>query len=385
MSQKFPKIWNQISTQLHTSFGGAVVLIVAISILTIFVLDHIRAIQYNISEKSMPEMQSAFAVAQQTATLVAAAPQLATAATMEQFEDVVSSVSTQEKAFEIGLSTMLQGQGDNELTLRIKADGMDIIRDIAQIKILVRERFDLRQRTAILKEEMRSVHDKLMAVLTTAIDNQMFYTITGHWSLDSDRPPRSVHFSEPELQAYRHLVELREAATATTQLLATAFTINDSALLQPLREKFDARAGLANRSLNALSYHPAHKELSRSFLDLLSIGRRESNGFELHGRELAIAGELSTLLHDSQTLGVDIVAMVESIVGEYSMAALDMAEKATDITRTSSTLLLIINLVSITGAILIGWLFVERRLIRRLNTVSQQIQRIAAGNLEVPI
>ena len=64
MFRGFPKIWNQISTQLHTSFGGAVVLIIAISVLTIFVLNQIRAIQYNISEKSMPEMQSAFAVAQ---------------------------------------------------------------------------------------------------------------------------------------------------------------------------------------------------------------------------------------------------------------------------------------------------------------------------------
>ena len=77
--------------------------------------------------------------------------------------------------------------------------------------------------------------------------------------------------------------------------------------------------------------------------------------------------------------------MVEEIVGEYSLAALEMAERATDITKTSSTLLLIINIISITGAILIGWLFVERRLIRRLGIVSRQIQRIAAGNLEIPI
>ena len=360
-------------------------LIIAISILTIFVLDHIRAIQYNISEKSMPEMQAAFTVAQQTATLVAAAPQLATATTIEQFEDVVVSVGSQEEAFEAGLSIMLEKQGENERTRRIKEDGTGIIRDIEQIKVLVRERFDLRQHTARLKEELRSVHDKLMAILINEIDNQMFYTITGYWSLDSKPVPRSEHFSESEFQAYRHLVELREAATVTTQLLATAFTVSDAALLQPLQEEFDATVGLASRSLDSLSKHPVHRELSESFLDLLSIGRREGNGFDLHARELAVEDELALLLQDSQALGVDIVAVVESIVGEYSVAALEMAERATDITKTSSTLLLVINLISISGAILIGWLFVERRLIRRLNTVSQQIKRIAGGNLEVPI
>ena len=360
-------------------------LIIAISLITIFVLDHIRAIQYNISEKSMPEMQAAFTVAQQTATLVAAAPQLATATSIEQFEDVVVSVGSQEEAFEAGLSIMLEKQGENERTRRIKEDGAGIIRDIEQIKVLVRERFDLRQHTARLKEELRSVHDKLMAILINEIDNQMFYTITGYWSLDSKPVPRSEHFSESEFQAYRHLVELREAATVTTQLLATAFTVSDAALLQPLQEEFDATVGLASRSLDSLSKHPVHRELSESFLDLLSIGRREGNGFDLHARELAVEDELALLLHDSQALGVDIVAMVESIVGEYSVAALEMAERATDITKTSSTLLLVINLISISGAILIGWLFVERRLIRRLNTVSQQIKRIAGGNLEVPI
>ena len=336
MASKLPKIWTQISTQLHTSFGGAVVLIISISVLTIFVLDHIRDIQYNISEKSMPEMQSAFAVAQQTATLVAAAPQLATATTIEQFEDVIVLVGSQEKAFEAGLSTMLERQGDNELTQRIKADGASIIRDIEQIKVLVRERFELHQNSTELKEELRLVHDRLMAMLINEIDNQMFYTITGYWSLDSKPVPRSKHFSESEFQTFRRLVELREAATVTTQLLATAFTVSDAALLQPLREEFDATVGLASRSLESLSKHPAHREMSESFLDLLSIGRREGNGFDLHSRELAVEDELSHLLLDSQALGADIVALVESIVGEYSLAALVMAERATDITRTSS-------------------------------------------------
>ena len=385
MPDRLPKIWNQISTQLHTSFGGAVVLIVTISLLTIFVLDHIKTVQYNISEKSMPEMQAAFDVAQQTAALVAAAPQLATATTIEQFEDIVVSVSLQEEAFESKLSTLLERQTDNEFARRIRADGTDIIRDIEQIKVLVRERFNLHQRSANLKEELRMVHDELIVLLINEIDGQMFYTITGLWSFESKPPPRAKHFSESEFQTYRHLVQLREAATVTTQLLATAFTISDIALLQPLKEEFDTTTSLVTRSLDSLSKHPMHRELSESFLDLLSIGRREGNGFDLHGRELTVENDLALLLYDSQILGAGIVEMVESIAGEYSVAALEMAERAANVTKTSSTLLLIINLVSITGAVLIGWLFVERRIIRRLHTVSQQIQRIASGNLEMPI
>lgn len=385
MFGKSSKIWNQISTQLHTSFGGAVLLIVAISLLTIFVLDQIKTIQYSISEQSMPDMQAAFSVAQQTSTLVAAAPQLATAATLEQFEEVVVSVGMQERAFETQLSAMLDRQKGNEHTQQIQEDGEGIIRAIDRIKVLVQERFDLHQRSSLLKDELREVHDELMTVLISEIDNQMFYTITGYWSLDSAQSPRPDHFSEEEFLTYRRLVELREAATVTTQLLATAFTVSDAALLQPLREEFEATTGLANRSLEYLEGRPIHEDLSRAFSDLFSIGRRQDNGFDLHGRELAVETEMTFLLENSQALGADIVALVEEIVGQYSLAALQMAAEAAEVTRTSSTLLLIINIISIAGAVLIGWLFVERRLIRRLGIVSQQIQRIAGGNLEIPI
>ena len=385
MFGKFPKVWNQISTQLHTSFGGAVLLIVAISLLTIFVLDHIKTIQYSISEQSMPDMQAAFSVAQQTSTLVAAAPQLATATTSEQFENVVVSVGMQEKAFEAELEAMLRRQEDSEHAQQIREDGIGIIEDIEHIKVLVQERFDLRQRSYLLKEELRTVHDALMTVLISEIDNQMFYTITGYWSLDGAQSPRPDHFSEEEFLTYRRLVELREAATVTTQLLATAFTVSDAALLQPLREEFEATTGLANRSLEYLEGRPIHEDLSRAFSNLFSLGRRQDNGFDLHGQELAVDAELSYRLQHSQTLGAEIVVLVEEIVGQYSRAALQMTAEATEVTKTSSTLLLIINIISITGAVLIGWLFVERRLIRRLGIVSQQIQRIAGGNLEIPI
>ena len=379
-----PKIWNKISTQLHTSFGGAVLLIIAVSLLTAFVLNHIKEIQYAAMEGT-PEMRAAFSVAQQTAALVSAAPQIATAATLDQFEEVVATVSVQVRAFRTKLQTIVEKRKHDELMQQVQVGGATIIQNLEQIQALVRERFDLHQQTLALRNELRATHDELMTVLVNEIDNQFFYTVTGHRFLESAPSPRSEHSPESELQTYRHLVELRESATVTTQLLATAFTVTDAALLQPLREEFDATVGLANRSLDFLSNHPLHGQLSTSFSHLLSVGRRESNGFDLHGRELAVKNELSSLLHSNRILGVEIGALMENIVDDYSLTATRMTLEATQITETSSTLLLIINMVSIAGAILIGWIFVERRLSQRLATISTQIQRIAAGNLEVPI
>ena len=404
------KLWNristQISTQLYISFGGAVVLIIIISLIALFFLSHIGRVQQNVNEKNIPEMTSAFAIAQQTATLVAAAPRL-TSSTPEQFRTVAGTIDLQTDAFKTRLSVMMENQGESEQARQIQSDGIAIIKNIERIKLLVRERFDLRERSLNLRDELQGIQSEITPIMINEIDDQMFYVITGHRFLDGVQSPGSVHFSQSEFQIYRRLFELREAAAVAAQLLATTFIVTDAAMLQPLRERFQATAGSISRSLDALEKHeqeedhphdrpdsrsldplknrPLHDRLSWIFEDLVSFGRRENNGFDLRSQELAVDDELSALLLESQTLGIDIVARVESVVNDSSLAAGDMASKAAAVTATSTRVLLAFNIVSISGAILLGWLLVQRRLIRRLEKISNQMQEMADGNLEVAV
>ena len=379
------RLWNRISTQLYVGFGGAVALIILISLLALFFLDYIGKIQQNVSEKSVPEMASAFAIAQQTASLVAAVPRLTTVTTPEQFETIAAIIGWQADEFKAQLSIMLENQGKDARAQQIQSGGIGIVKNIEQVKLLVRERFAVRQKILDLRDELQVVQSQLTSILINEIDDQMFYTMTGYRSLSEEQSPLSVHFSEQEFLTYRRLVELREAAAIATQLLATAFTVTDEALLEPLRERFKATAGGASRSLDALKQTPVHDRLSSAFSDLFLIGRRENNGFDLRFRELTVDEDLTDLLNDSQILGIDVGAQVESFVDDSSMAAGEMADKATTATTTSTTILFAVNLVSIGGAFMFVWLLVQRRLIRRLDRISSQMQQMAGGDLEVAI
>ena len=383
------KLWNRISTQLYIGFGGGVVLIIIISLLALFFLNYIGKVQQTVNEKNIPEMTSAFAIAQQTAMLVAAAPRL-TVSTPEQFETVAATIDQQTDTFKTQLSVMMENQGEGEQARQIQSDGIAIIQNIERIKLLVREGFDLRQSSLNLRDELQGIQGEITPIIINEIDDQMFYMMTGYRSLDEVQPPRSVHFSEPEFLIYRRLFELREAAAVSAQLLATALIVTDAALLEPLRERFEATAGSISRSLDALKKHERdgdspHDRLSRIFENLISFGRREDNGFDLRGRELAVDGKLSALLRENQILGIDIVARVESVVNDSSLAAGEMASKAAAATATSAKLLLVVNIVSISGAILFGWLLVQRRLIRRLERISNQMRQMADGNLELAV
>ena len=382
------KLWNrisaQISTQLYISFGGAVLIIISISLLALFFLSHIGRVQQNINEKNIPEMTSAFAVAQQTAKLVAAAPRL-TASTSEQFRSVAGTIDLQMDEFEAQLSVMTENQGESEQARQIQSDGTAIIKNIERIKLLVRERFDLRESSLNLRDELQGIQSEIKPIMINEIDDQIFYVMTGHRSLDGVQSSRPVHFSEPEFLIYRRLFELREAAAVAAQLLATTFIVTDAAMLQPLRERFEAAAGSISRSLDALENRLLHNRLSPVFEDLISFGRRENNGFDLRSRELAVDDELSALLLENQTLGIDIVARVESVVNDSNLATGEMTSKAAAVTATSTKLLVAVNIVSISGAVLLGWLLVQRRLIRRLERISNQMQQMADGNLELAV
>ena len=400
------KLWNRISTQLYISFAGAVVLVILISLLALFFLSHIGKVQQIVNEKNIPEMTSAFAIAQQTSMLVAAAPRL-TASTPEQFKEVAVKIDQQTQRFETQLLAMMEEQGGSEQTRQIESDGILIIQNIERIKLLVRERFELQERNRDLRSEFQELQSKVEAIVIEKIDDQMFYMMTGYRSLEEDKSPRSVHFSESEFTIYRRLSELREAATIAERLLADAFIVSDVAMLEPLREQFETTAGRIIRSLDAIEQYgqkgnqplrstdsalsdvlknrKLHDQSSLIFKDLISFGRRDGNGFDLRSRELAIDNELSSLLSENQALSIDIVAQVKSVVNDSSVAAGEMASKATSVTATSVKLLLVVNIISISGAILFGWLLVQRRLIRRLERISNQMQQMADGDLELDI
>ena len=389
LSRLWNRISTQISTQLYISYVGAVVLIIIVSLMALFFLSQIGKIQQTVNEKNIPEMTSAFAIAQQTAMLVAAAPRL-TASTPEQFRTVSKTVDLQADVFKTQLSVMMENQGESEQARQIQSDGVAIIQNIERIKLLVRERFDLRESSLNLRDELQGIQSKITPIMINEIDDQMFYLMTGHRSLDAAESPRSVHFSKPEFLIYRRLFELREAAVVASQLLATTFVVTEAAMLQPLRERFEAAAGSTSRSLDALEKYEQeggnlHDQLSGIFEDLVSFGRRENNGFDLRSRELAVDDELSALLLENQALGIDIVARVESVVNDSSMAAGEMASKAAAVTATSTKVLLVFNIVSIGGGILLGWLLVQRRLILRLERISSQMQEMADGNLEITV
>ncbi len=379
------KARSRISTQLYLTIGGAVVLTVSASLVGWFLLNRVGEVQQVVNEGSVPELAAAFGVAQYSSALVAAAPRLAAAATPDDFRDVMVSISESHAAFEAQLA-VLEGMDAGEARFaRIQAHSDTLISSITALRDEVAASFELLQRREALRLELEELRVRLDNIIVPAIDDQLFYTMTGYRELGSPPESRSEHFSEDEFGRYRYLAELQADATLSTQLLSSAFTLSEASLVEPLRERFEAVASRIERNLSVLESSPLHDELAPVFARLIELGLGESSGFNLLVLQLQLGERQLDLLEGNQAIAIDLVAEVDGLVSTAQMSTEDATMASADAILTGRNLLLTISAVSVASALLIAWLFVGRVLLYRLEQLSGWMRRMAGGDLETTV
>ena len=372
----------RLGMQLYVGIGGAVAITMLASLVGWFSFNQVGDAQSRVNEGSLPEMAAAFGVARQSSTLVAAAPRLAAAPTLEDFTRVAATIAKEQQSFEAHLNALTPQMGEKEPVARILAHGGEIISNIEAIEASVAESFVLSERSEVLRAKLEALRSELTGIMVPAIDDHLFYAMTGYRSLEEAPAARSRHFSKKELNRYRHLVELQADATIATQLLASASNLSEAPLLEPLRERFEAARDGIRRSLSVLGRAPLRDEVTPIFDRLLELGLGNQGGFDLRAQELNLAERHRALLERNRELSINLIADVEGLVSSASARAQEATLASTQAILTGRSLLLGLNVISIVGAVLIAWLFVGRILLRRLKFLSDRMRRMAGGDLE---
>ncbi len=378
----------RIATQLYLGIGGAVAITMVASLVGWFSFDLVGDIQNRVNEGSVPEMAAAFGVAQQSGTLVAAAPRLTSAATVDDFDRVKADIAEERRAFETQLAALMRRdikQENEERHRRIRDYAAALTSNIEAIEHEVAELFKVSARSEALRAELSDLRGKLSGMLIPAIDDQLFYAMTGYRTIGQPPAPRERHFSNDEFDRYRHLADLKADATIATQLLSSSFNLSDALLLEPLRERFEAAAGRIERSLSALGTSPWRDRIAPHLNRLFELGLGEQGSFDLLIREFALTERQRNLLQDNQNLEIELDTEVEGLVSAARERTQEATRASTQAIGTGRSVLLGLNVVSITGAVLIAWLFVGRVLLRRLERLSDRMRGMADGDLEARV
>ena len=375
----------RISTQLYVGIGGAVLLTVAASLVGWFSFNCVGEVQNRVNEGSVPELVAAFGVAQHSGTLVVAAPRLTTAANPEELSVVASEITDAHGALEEQLAILESKGGGGEYFDGIQDDAASLLSNIRAIESERHEIFDLAGRSGELRTELVYLDERLSDIMAPAVDDELFFMITGYRDLGASPAGRQEHFSETQLNQYRYLADLEADARIANHLLESAFSVSQAPLLEPLKERFESSAGRIERTLAALEGSELRDEIAPILERLMELGIGEEGGFNLLERELNLIERQGELLALNRNIAVDLVAEVDGLVSSANANAQEATRASTQAVFTGRTLLLAISGLSVAGALMIAWLFVGRVLLRRLQLLSDWMRRMAGGDLEAKV
>ena len=373
----------RISTLAYAGIGGAVALTVGASLVGWFSFDRVGNVQSKVNDGSVPELAASFGVAQFAGSLVAAAPRLASAATPEEFERVSSEITESYRLFELELASLEERSLQPFEHIRKRADSL--LANIEEIEDDKVEFIELEQVLTELQAELADVRTRLGNTLVPAIDDQLFYTLTGYRDLDQKPDPRAVYLSEGEFSQYRYLSELQADANIATELLSNAFIATDPNSIEPLRERFEAALGRVQRNLDALEGSQFHTDIAPLFARISDLGIGAEGEFNLVERQLRLRAHEQDLLTSNRDIALQLVADVNVLVTTAEASAGEATEEASQAILTARTLLLVIGALSVVGALLIAWLFIGRILLSRLEKLSNWMRRMADGDLEARV
>ena len=374
-----------ISTQLYVGLGGAVALTVAASFVGWFSFSRVGEVQSLVTDGSVPELEAAFRIAQHSSTLVTAAPRLVSSATSSDLAVVEFLIENAYRDLESEITSLEESGTSPERVERIREHSNALVDNIELIVDSMEELFTSRSSVQELRDQLTTVNTRLDATVVPAVDDQFFYTITGFRSLDQPSENPLVYFSEDQVTLYRNLSEIQAEVNIAAQLLVSAFSVSEQALIEPLLERFETITARIQRRLADIRDPGLHEQLDLVLAWLFDLGIGEDNGFELRSQELGILARQQELLDTNSELTIGLVDQVDGLVSSANANVQEATEASSQAILTGRILLLTIGAVTVGGGLLIAWQYVGRVLLSRLQLLSGRMRSMARGDLETEV
>ncbi len=373
----------RLSTQIYVGIGAAVLLTISASLVAWLSFNQIGNATTYVKDTSVPEMVSSFGIAQYSGALAAAAPRLTSASTIDEFTAISAEIAETQRFFEEYLQTL--SGSDKETIARVRQNADQLINSIEVIRSDKEELLSLDDQTSAISLELTLLQNRIDRILIPAIDDQLFYTMTGYSELGEAPAASAEHFSVEEFYRYRNISDLQAVANTAIQLVASAFSVNNAAFVEPLRERSESARSRIERGLGTISDSLYAIELRQLFDRLFEISLGENGGFAVIARVHELGTRQQEILEFNRTVSLNLVELVDDLVDDAEISAAIASDASLRSIVSGRAFLLIISTASIGGAFLITWLFVGRVLLRRIHNLSDRMVAMAQGDLETQV
>ena len=204
-------------------------------------------------------------------------------------------------------------------------------------------------------------------------------------SLDDRAQPLAQRDWSEELAYYRDLIEISQQANLAGLHMGETLLLTDRDLLGPLEERFQSAAYNLRRVVRRLEMHMPIEVLTRDTARLVEIGESSDGVFALRRETLDRLRQEGEALAAGREASAELLNDMERLVEEVNTDAVTVNAQSQSAAATGILVLVLLTILSVAGAVLIGWLFVGRYLVRRLVGLAVSMRDMAGGDLEAPV
>ena len=377
-----------LGIKMYSAFGAGVLLMLAASAVALVSFGVVSRSQRYITEQSVPSLVAAIRAAQQSSALVNAAPRLVSASSAAELAQVKAAVARDKGLLnklieELRARESLENQ-EQARTLRSLSDALAAT--LEKIEQSSSRRREIQRRLNAREAEIPVMTRQVDRILVPEIDDQAFFLATGLREIGDLPAPPAERTSYAELVRYRDLLTLHTQANLAARLLAEAAVLNDRKLVQPIRERYNAAVGSFERAFRSSEHHASPtRMLDFEFERLKSLGHGAEGIFGLQEAKLREVDLEARYIEENRATAAGLLATMDRVVAVADRQAEEASRASSSAVSTGMVVLMVLNAFNIIGAVVLGWIFVGRHLIRRLTGLAASMRSMAEGNLEVPV
>jgi methyl-accepting chemotaxis protein len=342
-----------------------------------------------VETESLPGMTHAFMLARQVAELSAISAAIAAAENtddLERTKGLLESTSEAMQASVLGLAATEIGR-DRAVNLQREANGLSETAE--RLALSVGQRFQISAKRAQLVSDAIATHRKLAEKTAPLADDASFNLILGLRSAGDgdDRAKNKAdleRIADEDMAILEGLSELRIESNLLLGILTEISLAPSAQVLPPLRDRLLAAEARAVKAVAKLEKTEQARDLKTALDALLAFGDVKSGISSARERELKAIAQgwelVSAARNKSAALTSDVEQVARKAREEMSRA---VAGSGAAISNSKFLLLGIIALCVL--ALVAGWVFINRSVIRRLHRLKGAIVGLAGGNLDVEV
>ena len=275
-----------IKAKLLLAFSSLAGLTAGASAIAWYVFVDIDRSVTRVTAESLPGVVSALSLAQKSSDIAVTAPALM--ASRSQEERVLEQVRLSQRIADLTsvIEDLRAMRVAPEVTPRLAGLRDELARNLEELNASIRKRLDLKEEREARLQELAVIHTRFLNAIEPLVDDSVFDLVMSGERVTAESTNAITSLVEDGVGRFDHLLTINAEANLAAGLLAEAMQVRDAALIQPIRERFEAAKAAVERNLSQLSRDAAGEEVRAAAANLLGLGAGEESVFDRRAVEL---------------------------------------------------------------------------------------------------